>query len=167
VHTRSHFERQVATEIEGHDLECYLPSYEEEHQWKDRKKKVTLPLFPGYLFAHIRDLPEERLAVLKARGVVRIVGSGGRIEPVAEEEIQAVRRVLESSLACHGHPFLRAGMRVRVKRGALRGLEGFLVRVKNQARLVISVNLIAQSVATEIDIADVAPEPGESPCIRI
>lgn len=160
VHTRSHFERQVATEITGNGLNCYLPSYEEEHQWKDRKKKVSLPLFPGYLFVRIRDLPTERLTVLKARGVVQIVGSGGRIEPIAEEEVESVKRVLDSRLACHGHPFLRAGMRVRVKRGILRGLEGFLIRVKNRARLVISVNLIAQSVAAEIDIADVEAETG-------
>jgi transcription antitermination factor NusG len=160
VHTRSNFERHVALEITGNGLENYLPSYEEEHQWRDRKKKVSLPLFPGYLFVRIRDVPAERLAVVKARGVVRIVGGGGRIEPVADLEIEAVKRILDASLACHGHPFLRAGMRVRVKRGSLRGLEGFLVRIKNQARLVISVNLIAQSVATEIDIADVEPCSG-------
>jgi transcription antitermination factor NusG len=160
VHTRSHFERQVVTEVTGNGLHCYLPSYEEEHQWKDRKKKVSLPLFPGYLFVRLRDLPTERMTVLKARGVVQIVGSGGRIEPVTEEEVEAVRRVLDSRLACHGHPFLRTGMRVRVKRGILRGLEGLLIRVKNQARLVISVNLIAQSVAAEIDITDVEPATG-------
>jgi transcription termination/antitermination protein NusG len=160
VHTRSHFERQVFAELTGNGFDGYLPSYEEEHQWKDRKKKVSLPLFPGYLFVRLRDQPAERLTVLKARGVVQIVGSGGRIEPVTEEEVEAVRRVLDARLACYGHPILKAGMRVRVKRGILRGLEGFLIRVKNQARLVISVNLIAQAVAAEIDIADVEPATG-------
>ncbi|MBV8903875.1 MAG: UpxY family transcription antiterminator, partial [Acidobacteriia bacterium] len=145
VHTRSNFERQVQMEIDGNGLECYLPSYVEEHQWKDRKKKVTLPLFPGYLFVRLRDVPSERFTVIKSRGVVRIVGAADRIEPVAEEEIAAVRRILDANLACHGHPFLRAGMRVRVKKGPLRGLDGFLVRIKNSARLVISVNLIAKS----------------------
>jgi transcription antitermination factor NusG len=159
VYTRSHFERQAALEIAGRGIESYLPSYEEEHQWKDRKKRVALPLFPGYLFVRIRDVPPDRLSVLQARGVARIVGSPGHIDQVRDDEIDAVKRVLETRLACHKHPFLRAGMRVRVKRGPLEGLEGFLVRVKNLARLVISVNLIAQSVATEIDIADVQPDP--------
>ena len=158
LHTRSNFEHRVAAEISGRGIECYLPSYEEEHQWKDRRKKVTLPLFPGYLFVHMRDLAAERLPVVTAQGVVRIVGG------VPEMEVHTVKRILEARLACYGHPFLRAGMRVRIKRGPLAGLEGFLVRVKNRARLVITVNLIAQSVATEVDIADV--EPGEFPCIQ-
>jgi hypothetical protein len=85
------------------------------------------------------------------------LGNGGEIEPVSEEEIESVQRLLSARVACYGHPFLREGMRVRVRRGPLRGLEGFLVRIKNQSRLVISVNLISQSVATEVDSNIVEP----------
>ena len=163
VHTRSNFEHRVATEFAGKGLQGYLPSYEERRQWKDRQKNITVPLFPGYLFVCIHDLPSDRLSVLKTRGVVTILGNTNGIEPVPEKEIAAVRQLLDARVNCFGHPFLREGTRVRVKRGALRGLEGFLVRIKNEARLVISVNLIGQSVAAEIDAAQAEPVLGGLP----
>ena len=155
VHTRSHFERQIAAELTGRGVESYLPAFEEVHQWKDRKQRVEIPLFPGYLFARFSDSPQRRLAVLQARGVVRILGDSGAIEPVPEEQIEAVRLLLNAKAPCFVHPFLREGTRVRVKRGALANLEGILVRVKNEARLVISIPLLSQSAAAEIDIRNV------------
>jgi transcription antitermination factor NusG len=157
VHTRSNFERQIAAELAGRGIEAYLPAYEEVHQWKDRKQRVEIPLFPGYLFARFSDSPQTRLAVLRARGVVRILGDSSAVEPVPEEQIEAVQLLLNSKLPCLAHPFLREGTRVRVKRGALANLEGILVRVKNEARLVISIPLLSQSVAAEVDARDVEP----------
>lgn len=157
VHTRSNFEQRVAGELGSKGLEICFPAYEEIHQWKDRKRKVAVPLFPGYLFVRFANSPELRLQVLKTARVVRILGNGGGIEAVPDEEIEAVQGLLRSNVACHAHPFLREGVRVRVKRGALKDLEGTLVRFKNRARLVISVALIAQSVAAEVDIRDVEP----------
>jgi len=136
-------------------IENYLPAFHEVHQWKDRKKLIELPVFPGYLFASIVDSREARLAILRIEGVVNILGQAERIEPVPENEIQAVRRLLESRTHFYAHPLLREGAWVRVKRGALKGLEGLLLRVKNQTRLVLSITLLSQSVSTEIDASDV------------
>ncbi|HVO96535.1 MAG TPA: UpxY family transcription antiterminator [Bryobacteraceae bacterium] len=157
VRTRSNFERRAATELIGKGLNVFLPSFRELHQWKDRKKVVEQPLFPGYLFAHIADTAEARLAILKAPGVVQILGQGQSIEPVPDDQVEGVRAMLTASVPCFAHPFLREGSRVRIRRGALKGIEGFLVRFKNQFRLVLTVELLNQSVATEVDVQDVEP----------
>ena len=155
IHTRSNFEQRVAGELGRKGFESYLPAYQETHQWRDRKKKVAVPLFPGYVFVRFVDSLELRIPVLHTTGVVRILGNGGMIEAVPDEQVEAVQGLLRSKVPCHAHPFLREGVRVRVKRGALQDLEGTLVRFKNRARLVISVALIGQSVAAEVDIRDV------------
>jgi transcription antitermination factor NusG len=155
VHTRSNFEVRVADQFSAKNIENFLPAYEEIHQWKDRKRRVLLPLFPGYLFVRIGDHTETRLPLLQTSGVVRIVGQGGKHEPVLDHEIEAIRIVLKSNTRCLAHPFLREGAWVRVKRGPLKGVEGFLVRLRNQSRLVISVNVLSRSVATEVDCSDV------------
>src|ERR1017187_5516657 len=155
VHTRSNFEVRVADQFSAKNIENFLPAYEEIHQWKDRKRRVLLPLFPGYLFVRIGDHTETRLPLLQTSGVVRIVGQGGKHEPVLDHEIEAIRIVLKSNTRCLAHPFLREGAWVRVKRGPLKGVQGYFVRLKNQSRLVISVNVLSQSVATELDCRDV------------
>jgi len=157
VHTRSNFETRVAGQLESKGLENYLPAYEESHQWKDRRKKVRIPLFAGYVFARFSDTPEERVRVLATPGVAQILGCGGRLAPVEEQELAAVRHLLQTRAACMPHPFLREGDLVRVKRGPLKGVEGYLVRSKGNSRLVISVSVLAQSVAAELDAHDVEP----------
>ena len=157
IHARSNFEKKIAVELSRKGIEHYLPAYEEMHQWKDRRRKVTVPLFPGYIFARFADEPGLRLRVLTTAGVVRILGHGDGIEAVPAEQVEAVRTVLESRVPCFAHPLLRKGARVRVIRGVLRGLEGVLAHVKNQMRLVISVPLLNQSVAAEVDASDVEP----------
>ncbi len=153
--TRSNFEKRVAVELEAKGVESYLPAYQEVHQWKDRRKRIDVPLFPGYVFVRFVDWPAHRLAVLQTAGVLRLLGHGGELEPVDNAELDAVRLLLKSNSRCVPHPFLREGARVRVKRGALAGIEGILTRFKNQSRLVISVTLLAQSVALEVDMAGV------------
>jgi len=155
VFTRSHFEKKLASELTAKGVENYVPLFQELHQWKDRKKLVELPVFPSYVFAHFVDTGAQRLQILKCPGTVRILGIEGRLEPIPELEIESIRRLLSADVPCFAHPFLKEGAWVRVKRGSLKGLEGLLVRVKNKTRLVLSVTLLSQAVATEIDIHDV------------
>ena len=155
VYTRSNFEKRVAAELTALRVENYLPVVEQVHQWKDRKKVVEVPVFPGYVFSRFADSQAARLRVLRAGGAVRILGSSEWIEPIPEGEIESIRRLLQARVPCFVHPFLREGAWVRVKRGPLRDLEGLLVRVKSATRLVLSIALLSQSVATEIDAADV------------
>jgi transcription antitermination factor NusG len=155
VHTRSNFEKHIAGELGQKGIETFLPVFREIHRWKDRKKMVEIPYFPSYVFARIEDAPERRLDILRTAGAVRILGHAGDIEAIPDMEIMQLQRLVESSLAACAHPFLKEGSQVRVKAGVLRGVEGLLVHFKNQSRLVLSVNLLARCVATEIDLCDV------------
>lgn len=124
-------------------------------QWKDRKKIIEVPLFSGYCFAHF--LWKERISVLEVPGVVQIVGRGNSPDPLPNNEVGALRRLVDSSLCYDAHPYLRQGMMVRVIRGPLEGISGILLRKEKHYRLLISVHLIKQAAAVEIDAADVVP----------
>jgi transcription antitermination factor NusG len=155
LYTRHQHEKVVAEMLGAKGLEVFLPLYESIRRWKDRNKALWLPLFPCYVF--VRGTLERRLQVVSTPGVHMILTNGERIATVPEEEIDAIRRTVEGSLRVEPHPFLKVGERVRVMRGTLEGVEGILVRKKNLYRLVLSVNMLAQSVAVEIDAADVEP----------
>jgi transcription antitermination factor NusG len=166
VHTRSNFEQTVASFLDARAIEVYYPAFEETHRWADRRKVVNCAAFPGYLFVRIDGTAEERLMVLESRGAVRILGIGGAIEPVPDYEIEAIRRMLANNTLCSRHDFLQEGMRVRVRRGALKGLTGILVRLKNRTRIVVAVQLLQQAISADIDAHDVealhGPEQGDA-----
>jgi transcription antitermination factor NusG len=155
VYTRSNFEKTVSAELSRKGLDVYLPAFRQVHQWRDRKRTIDVPVFPGYVFASMCDDEASRMKVVRTIGVVRILGQSGRLEPVPDEEIGSIQRLLKSDVPFLAYPFLREGAWVRVKRGPLQDLEGILVRVKSQNRLVLSIYLLSQSVATEIDVSDV------------
>ena len=149
VYTRSHQERRVKTQLEGRGVENFLPSYEKVSQWKDRRKLIQLPLFPGYLFVKIPLV--RRLEVLKAHGAVQLVGNSNGPVPIPEEQVARVKRFVEVGLKCDPHPYLKIGKKVRVTEGPLEGLEGILVRTKNRSLFVISVEMIQRSVSVELE----------------
>ena len=157
VHTRSRHEKLVARQFLEKQIEAFLPLRTEVHRWKDRYKKVEVPLFSGYVFAQFERGSARRQAVLRTVGVIRIVGFGQRDEPVPDEQIAALRRVLESDALLHKHRYLRVGQRVKVISGALAGVEGILKRIKGNARLVIAVEPIRQAVAVELSGYEVVP----------
>jgi transcription antitermination factor NusG len=151
LYTRHQHEKTVADILSRKGFEIFLPLYSTIHRWKDRNKQLSLPLYPGYVFVY--DNLERKLPILTTPGVHSIVGMAGCPEPIPDSEIHAVRRILESSLAVEPHPYLRCGDRVRVLMGPLEGIEGILVRKKNDFRLVLSVEMLMKSVAVEIDAA--------------
>lgn len=155
LRTRSRHEKQVRDWLVKQRIERLLPTLVRISQWKDRKKAIEVPLFSGYCFAQF--LWQDRLSVLKIPGVVQIIGSGNSPEPVPDEEIDALKKLMASTLSYDAHPYLREGMAVEVIRGPLEGIRGVLLRKERQYRLVISVHLIKQAAAVEIDAADVVP----------
>jgi transcription antitermination factor NusG len=155
VHTRSNFEKRVAGELAPRGVETFLPLVRELHQWKDRRQQVELPVFPGYVFVRLADRAEDRLRVLRTGGAVRILGGGNEIEPVPDVEIESIRRLVGSERAFCLHPFLKQGVRVRVRRGPLRGVEGLMEQLKSGGRLVMAVEMLSRAVATEVDARDV------------
>jgi transcription termination/antitermination protein NusG len=155
LRTRSRHEKRVEEQLSARGIEPFLPLIQRWRQWKDRRKQVAFPLFPGYCFA--RFLPKDRVAVLKAHGVVQIIGNSEGPVPVSEVEIEAVRKLVTSTLPYDPHPYLHEGMPVEVIRGPLSGVRGVLLRKGARARLVISVSLIQQAASVELDATDVAP----------
>ena len=155
VYTRHQHERSIEEMLSAKGFEVFLPLYESTRRWKDRRKVIALPLFPCYVF--VRGGLDRRLQVLTTPGVHMILSRGERIATIPEDEIEAIRKTIEGPFRVEPHPFLRCGERVRVVRGSLEGVEGVLIRKKNLYRLVLSVEMLAQSVAVEIDAADVIP----------
>jgi transcription termination/antitermination protein NusG len=153
--TRSRHEKTVRDQLLGRDIETFLPTINRWSRWKDRKKQIEWPLFPGYCFA--RFLPSASLPVLKCVGVVSIISVEGRPAPIPDVEIESVRRLVESELRYDPCPLIREGMLVEVIHGPLQGVVGRLVRKGPHSRLVLSVDLISRGVSVEVDAADVRP----------
>lgn len=156
IQTRSRHEKVVRDQLAAKGITHLLPLWYKRSKWKDRYKTIELPLFSGYLFGHFALL--QKIDVLEVWGIVRIVGLAGRPIPVPDEQIKAIQAVVTQRLAYDPYPYFTEGMRVRITRGVLAGVEGLLVTKKQQQqRLVISIDLIQQSVIVNIDSADVEP----------
>lgn len=153
VYTYPHHEKRVSQHLTNREVEHFLPLYRAQRKWKDGSKVILdLPLFPGYLFVHITR--HERTRVLASPGALRIVwGLGHEPAPLPEAEVNALRYGLHLHHA-EPHPFLKVGHKVRIRSGALAGMEGVLVRKKSNFRVVLTVDLIMQSVAVEVEGAD-------------
>jgi transcription termination/antitermination protein NusG len=155
VWTRSRHEQIVRDQIGRKKFEAFLPTITRWSRWKDRKKKIDWPLFPGYCFAKFD--PSDALAILKCTGVVNIVSFEGKPASIPDHEIEGIRTLVSSELQYDPCPLIHEGMMVEVVHGALKGVVGRLVRKGAHARLVLSVELIGQGVSVEVDAADVRP----------
>lgn len=153
VWTRSRAEKAVREQLERKGLDVFLPTVPRWSRWKDRRKQIDWPLFPGYCFA--RFDPADSLRVLTCNGVATIVSFNGKLAPVPDAEVEAVRRLVTSDLQYDPCPFISEGSRVEVIYGPLKGVTGLLVKKDRHARLVLSVELIGGAVATTVDAADV------------
>jgi transcription antitermination factor NusG len=152
---RHQHERQTEKALRSRGLDTLVPLYRSRRQWSDRVQELELPLFTGYVLC--RFAMGERIRILSTPGVASIVAFGGRPAPLEEAEIAGIEQLLDSKLALAPWPYLQVGDRVRVERGAMRGLEGTLLRTKDGLRLVISVELLQRSIAVELDQESVVP----------
>lgn len=153
AHTYARHEKRVAEQLKQKAVEQFLPLYESLRRWKDRKVRLELPLFPGYIF--VRTSVLDKLNVIRVPGVVRLVSFNGRPTPIPETEIAALRRGLNAGVTVKPHPYLKMGRPVRVKSGPLTGLTGRLVRTKQNCRIVISIEAIMRSIVAEISLDEV------------
>jgi transcription antitermination factor NusG len=158
AYTSANHEKRVTEQLSQRSVDHFLPLYESTRRWKDRRMKLQLPLFPGYVF--VRFGLADRLTVLRIPGVARLVGFNGRPAVLPATEINALRASVAQRL--EPHPYLTVGRRVRVRRGPLEGARGILVRRKNAFRVVVSVDLIMRSASIEVDASDVEESHGLS-----
>jgi transcription antitermination factor NusG len=145
----------VREQLQRKGYETFLPTVLRWSRWKDRRKKIDWPLFPGYCFARFES--QRRLPVLTCSGVVNIVSFNGDIAPIPDQEIDGIKRLVESDLQYDPCPLIREGTMVEVKHGPLKGVVGRLTRKGAHARLMLAVDLIGQAVSVEVDAADVRP----------
>jgi transcription antitermination factor NusG len=155
VYTAPQHEKSALKQLSMREIETFLPTYETVRGWKNRQRvKLTLPLFPTYLFVRINR--RERARVLQSPGVLRIVGNGRESVPLRDCEVDFLR-----SGSCRNRiePFrdLVVGERVRIKSGVMQGLEGTLVRRSNSFRFVLTLELINQHAAIQVDADDLEP----------
>lgn len=153
LYTTCRHEKQVVRHLEQRSVECFLPLYKTQRKWKNKPPVLLeLPLFPGYLFVRMNRL--QRTRVLEVPGVLSIVGgTGAKQTPLPDFEIEALRNGLDP-LRAEPHPTLEVGQRARIVRGPLAGLNGIVIRKKNSIRVVLTIELIQQSVAIEVDWSD-------------
>lgn len=149
IYTRHQHEKAVASGLAAKGFGVFLPQYVALRRWKDRAKRLSLPLFPCYLFI-CGDIGR-RLDIVTTPGFNSFVGINNRPIPVPREDLKAVRRLIQCGSGIEPYPFLRFGDRVRIREGPLQGIEGILVRKKNSLRLVLSVELLQKSVSVEVD----------------
>ena len=157
--THSHCEQLVCDQLGARGFHPFLPCLRVWSTRAGRRRLISVPMFPGYVFLHDMLDKTAHVEARKARGVVCVLGEAwDRPARVPEEEIQAIRRIVDSGLPTLPHPYLRQGRRVRIIAGPLAGLEGILVKARpEKGLLVLSVNLLQRSVAAEVDWTDVAP----------
>jgi len=157
VHTRARHEKAVAHRLRELGLNSFLPLVKETHRWSDRKKTVELPLFSCYVFVQMQPGSKDRLQVSTTDGVLQVVGTRGQGIAIPDEQIDAVRLVLSEQLPWSEHPFLKIGQRVRIRGGAMDGVEGILLARNGDRTLVISVDVIQRSLAVRIEGYRVEP----------
>ena len=153
LYTKSRHEKLVEEGLRKKGIETFLPLRKIIRHWSDRKKEIQEPIFKGYLFVQI-PLSQQR-EVLQTRGSVRLIGFNAHPVPVPEKDLNAVRRFVREEISLDPYPYLEAGNRVYIRSGPLKGIEGFIVRKDKQMRLVISLDLLFQSISVEVDEAAV------------
>jgi transcription antitermination factor NusG len=151
LHTRPRHEKLVVQRLQERGVDTFLPIVTEVHRWSDRKKTVQLPLFSCYAFARFASNRDERLRILRVAGVLALVGGSGEGTPIPDEQIDAVRTLIEKELPWSPCPFLKIGQRVRVRGGALDGIEGTLTSRNGTQTLIISVDAIQRSLAVRVE----------------
>jgi transcription antitermination factor NusG len=153
VYSKHNHERKSADLLARKGIQVFLPLYRSVRNWKDRKKTLAMPLFPGYVF--LKSTLTNKIEILSTPGVFFIVENAGHACAIPEEQIQAIHAIVESNVRFEPHPFLRSGEVVRIRSGPLSGISGIIVKPKNKYRVVVSIELLRKAVAIEVDAADV------------
>jgi len=154
-YTRGRHEKKAAALLEERGFDVFLPLFIRLHQWKDRRKEVSTPLFPSYVFCRA---PQHQLhQILMVPGVASIVRSGTRPVLVSDEDIENVRRFAR---ALQGGdevpapaPFLGAGQKVEIVSGPFEGIRAVVVEQHKRHRVLVGLEAIGQAMEIDVDLA--------------
>lgn len=158
IYAQVRHEGKVYSRLQAKSFECLLPQMERWSRRRDRRKKIQVPIFPGYLFVRTVLDNYEQVRILQTPGVVRIVRNQDGPLPVPDSQMNSLLTLLGNERVLTSHPYLAEGMRIRIVNGPLYGCEGILLRRKNEkTRLVVTIDIIQQAVAVELSQEDVEP----------
>ena len=157
LHTRARHEKAIERRLRDQGMETFVPITTEVHRWSDRKKKVEVPLFSCYVFVRSTLSAEDRRRVYQVESAHGFVGSRGVSLPIPDEQIESLQKVLTQSEPWRSYPFLKAGQRVRIRGGAMDGVEGVFLSENGDHSLIISIDAIQRSMAVRINGYDVEP----------
>lgn len=157
IQTRARHEKWIEDELGRKGITAYVPTTQETHRWSDRNKIVDVPLFSCYVFVKMQVAASSRLEVLKTPGVFRFVSVKGAPAPIPYAQIESLQKVLNCNVPVAACDYLKPGQRVRIRGGSLDGIEGTLVGNRGGHKLILSVELIHQSVTVTIDNYAVEP----------
>ena len=156
VQTRPRHEQAVAAQLDREGIEVLLPLASQVRRWTDRRKVIHVPLFPNYVFVRVAlESNEQRVHVLRRTGVIGFVGPNREATPIAASQIANVKTLVGAEAEFHPYPYLTVGQRVRIRSGALKGLEGILLRAAGDNHLILSIDLINKSLTVRIEGYDV------------
>jgi transcription antitermination factor NusG len=155
VQTMSRHEKQVTKRLEAHRVCTFLPLLRQIRRWSDRRSVVEMPMFGCYAFVRIAQCADERLNILRTPGVVGFVGSERQGTPIPDEQIESIRIAIDQETPLFPHPYISTGQRVRIRGGALDGIEGVLVRKGKAQNLVLSIELLHRSTSIQLDGYDI------------
>ena len=157
LHTRARHEKAIERRLREEGMLTFVPTIFEIHRWSDRKKKVEVPLFSCYVFIRCALSAQDRQRVLRVDSVHGFVGTRGMTLPIPDDQIEGIQKVMMQTTSCRSYPFLKVGQRVRVRGGAMDGVEGVFVSENGDHSLIVSINAIQRSIAVRIDGYDVEP----------
>jgi transcription antitermination factor NusG len=157
LHTRARHEKSAERRLRDQGMETFVPTTMEVHRWSDRKKKVEVPLFSCYVFIRCTLSAQDRTRVYQVDSVHGFVGTRGASLPIPDEQIESIQKVLAQTAPWRSYPFLKTGQRVRVRGGAMDGVEGVFLSENGDRSLIISVDAIQRSMAVRIEGYDVEP----------
>ena len=155
IYVRSRYEKKVGEKLRERQVEYFLPLVPQLRQWKDRKKKVETPLFPGYVFVHIKLA--DRLSVLSIKGVAWLVSFQNQPAPIPESQINDVQRLLDYPELLEFSPHISEGDLVEITCGNLAGVQGRLIQYRGKQRILVGIELINQALSVEVDMSWVKP----------
>jgi transcription termination/antitermination protein NusG len=156
VYVKSRHEYITRNELLRKGIEVFLPSTKRLRYWKDRKKMIDFPLFPGYLFVSINANPQTYINVLRTRGAVSLVSTKpGYPAPVAPEEIISLRLIIESGQELDIYPYLKEGSMIKIKRGPLQGAEGIIINKLGQYIFLVNIYILGRSIGVKIRAEDI------------
>ncbi|MEW6067021.1 MAG: UpxY family transcription antiterminator [Nitrospirota bacterium] len=151
LYVKSRHEFVTDNELQKKGIETFLPSVKKLSLWKDRRKFIDFPLFPGYLFVNIYPDPEEFIKVLRTRGAVTFISDApGCPTPVLPEEINSLKLMINSGQKLDIYPHIKEGAWVRVRRGPMKGAEGVLTKKEDEHIFIVNIKLLGRSVGVKI-----------------